>query len=212
MSTTVCPTITASNTDEYKSQIERIAAFAHRVHIDVADGTLTSNVLVSIDEVWWPGGVRADIHVMHKRPLEHLPALIALGPQLVILHAEAEGDFIEFARILHRHGIEAGIALLPETPAETILPGLDVIDHVLVFSGSLGKFGGIANMSLLQKVQDLKRLKPQLEISWDGGVNAENAKQLSDGGVDVLNTGGFIHKSANPQSAYATLISELTDR
>jgi ribulose-phosphate 3-epimerase len=205
MNATICPTITASDPDDYKTQIERSALFAQRLHIDIADGSLTPNSLMQIDQIWWPGGVRADLHVMNKRPLEHLPALIALGPQLIILHAEAEGDFLGFAELIHRHGIEAGVALLPETTVESIVPALDHIDHVLIFSGSLGSFGGTADLSLLQKVKQLKQLKPQLEIGWDGGVNADVAKQLADGGVEVLNAGGFIQKSGDPRNAYATL-------
>jgi len=205
MNASICPTIDAENQDDYKQQIERIAGFATRIHIDVADGSFTPNSLTPIDDVWWPGGVRADIHVMQKRPLEHLPALIALGPQLVILHAEADGDFMAFAETLHRHGVEAGVALLPETPVEAILPGLAVIDHVLIFSGSLGSFGGTADLGLLVKAQKLRQLKPQLELGWDGGVNVQNARILVDNGIDVLNSGAFIQKSSQPQQAYATL-------
>jgi ribulose-phosphate 3-epimerase len=208
MAATICPSITATNQDEYREQIERIALFATRIHIDVADGSLTPNELTPVDQVWWPGGVRADIHVMDKQPLEHLPALIALGPQLIILHAEAEGDFVSFAEILHRHGVEAGIALLPETPVDAIAPGLEFIDHVLVFSGTLGSFGGTVDLALLEKVRRLKKLKPQLEIGWDGGVNAENAMLLATGGVEVLNVGGYIQKTGSPNAAkeaYATL-------
>jgi ribulose-phosphate 3-epimerase len=205
MSSQICPTIDAEDAQTYQAQIERVAPFVTRLHIDVADGSMTPNVLVAPADVWWPGGVRADIHVMYRQPMEHLPALMALGPQLIILHAEAEGDFIRFAEELHRHGIETGIALLPETPVEAILPGLSVIDHVLVFSGNLGNFGGVADFALLEKVQQLKALKPQLEIGWDGGVTDQTAAKLAQGGVEVLNVGGFIQNASDPQVAYATL-------
>jgi pentose-5-phosphate-3-epimerase len=75
---------------------------------------------------------------------------------------------------------------------------------VLIFSGNLGHFGGHANLKLLDKVTKLKELKPTLEIGWDGGVSDHNAKQLADGGVDVLNAGGYLH-GHDPAKAYATL-------
>jgi len=208
-SATICPTIDAADAAEFEAQIKHVAMVAPRLHIDVADGSMTPNSLVPIADVWWPGGMRADIHVMQKRPLEHLPALIALGPQLVILHAEAEGDFLGFAETLHHHGIETGVALLPETPVETIVPGLDVIDHVLIFSGNFGSFGGTADLGLLEKVRQLRQLKPQLEIGWDGGVNDTNVRQLAEASVDVLNAGGFIQKAGDPEAAYATLRSAV---
>lgn len=205
MTASIVPTVDAPTDQEYRKQIGQVVDFATRLHIDVADGVMTPAPLVPIADVWWPGGVRADIHVMYQQPLEHLPALIALGPQLVIFHAESQGSFQEASETLRRHGIEAGVALMPQTPVSYIEGGLQWVDHVLIYSGSLGTFGGQADLALLTKVHQLKNLKPQLEIGWDGGVNDRNAAELAKAGVDVLNTGGFIHKSHDPQDAYATL-------
>ena len=135
-----------------------------------------------------------------------------LRPQLIIVHAEAEGDFLQFAAVCHSHGMEVGVALLPETPVEAIRPALGLVDHVLIFSGHLGHFGGHADMSLLGKVQQLKQLKPQLEIGWDGGVNDRNARALALGGVDVLNAGGYLHGAMAPKTAYLKLLAEVTSR
>jgi ribulose-phosphate 3-epimerase len=142
---------------------------------------------------------------MYQRPFEHIKAYLALGPQLVIVHAEADGNFIEFAERMHHHGVEVGVALKAETPASLIEPAIDYIDHVLVFSGNLGHFGGQADMVLLDKVKELSDMKPTMEIGWDGGINDQNARVLSMGGVDVLNVGGFIQHATDAQAAYTTL-------
>jgi len=205
VSVTICPTITTDNPDVYLRQIQQTLAYAHRIHIDLSDGIFTNNKLMSIEDVWWPGGVRADLHVMYKDPLEHLPALLALQPQLIIVHAEADGDFREFAKLVRHHGIEAGVALLPETPVEAIRPALPLIDHVLIFSGHLGHFGGHADIELLEKAQQLRTLKPTVEIGWDGGVNDQNARTLAEGGIEVLNAGGYLHGAIAPETAYGTL-------
>lgn len=210
MSATICPTVTVDCFEDFQEQIERIASFATRLHVDAADGTLTPNSLIPIDQVWWPGGVRADIHLMCREPEKYLEHLIALDPQLVVVHAEAEGDFKRMSTKLRRHGIEAGVALQQQTPVSMIVPALDLIDHVLVFSGNLGFYGGKADLALLDKVRELKRLKPQLEIGWDGGINDKNAPALVEGGVEVLNVGGFIQRSPDPRAAYATLVHEIS--
>lgn len=204
--TTICPTVTTDDPEVYKLQIEKTVAYAHRLHIDLSDGEFTNNRLMAIENVWWPGGVRADLHVMYRRPFDHAAALTALQPQLIIVHAEAEGDFVAFARHVRHHGIEVGVALLPETPVEMIVPALQLIDHVLIFSGHLGHFGGHADLSLLDKARQLKELKPQLELGWDGGVNDQNARALAAGGIDVLNAGGFLHGAKDQRTAYATLV------
>jgi len=104
---------------------------------------------------------------------------------------------------LRREGIEVGVALLQRTPAESILDSLDLIDHVLIFSGNLGFQGGSeADLNLLKKVTQVKSAKPSVEIGWDGGVNDQNAAQIAAGGVDVLNVGSFIMQSENPLRQY----------
>lgn len=195
----------AGTPEEYHRQITRITQFATRVHIDLADGQFAPTKTIAIDQAWWPGGVRADLHVMYQRPFEYYKVFLSLGPQMVIVHAEAEGNFVPFAELLHRHGIEVGVALKPETPVELIRPALDWIDYILIFSGDLGHFGGQADLSLLDKVKQLRTLKPQLEIGWDGGINNTNARSLAMGGVDVLNVGGFIQHAADPRMAYGML-------
>ncbi len=209
MSTTICPTVLAADADEYKSQMERLSGFATRVHIDLADGQFAPSKTLSIDQIWWPGGVRADLHVMYKRPFELWRDFIALSPQMVIVHAESDGNFLPFAELMHRHGIEVGVALLTQTPVSAIEPALDVIDYVLVFSGDLGHFGGRADMQYLEKVRQLRRLKSTLEIGWDGGINDQNARELADSGVDVLNVGGFIQKAEQPEAAFLQLSRSL---
>ena len=197
MSASICPTVTTDDMDEYQRQIEQSARFAVRIHIDLGDGVFTRK-LTSVEDVWWPAGMRADLHIMFKEPFQHIPAIVALNPQLVIIHAEADGDFMAFAREIRRHGIEVGVALLQDTPVSAIMPALHMIDHVLIFSGDLGHFGGEADLSLLDKIAELRRL------------NDTNVVDLVKGGVDVVNCGGYLH-GENPAEAYAHLKSLLAD-
>ena len=212
MSTTVCPTITADTPQEYTRQMSRIEPFAQRIHVDVADGDFTLRRLISLDNIWWRGNRTIDLHMMYRFPSEHADIVLALKPRLVIIHAESEGNFEWFARALHSEGIEVGVALLQRTPVESILGALDNIDHVLIFSGNLGYQGGSeADMALLHKVKKVREAKPLIEIGWDGGVNVGNARKLSEAGVDVLNSGGFIMNAENPLRQYRLLTAQLDE-
>lgn len=206
MKPTICPTITAEDADEYRRQMELVEPFASRIHVDVADGNFAPRKLLGFDQVWWRGNRTIDLHIMYQRPLEHSEIILALKPRLVIVHAEAEGDYMKFAEHLKNDGIEVGIALLPGTSVDAIESALPLIDHVLIFSGNLGYQGGSeAELGLLWKAHTLKELKPTVEIGWDGGVNEQNARAIAEAGVDVLNVGSFIAKADNPAGAYATL-------
>jgi ribulose-phosphate 3-epimerase len=212
MNPTICPTIMGKDEADYKGYMDVLARFATRIHIDLTDGTMAPTRLLPVDRVWWPGGMRADMHVMYQRPFDYLDVMLAMRPQLIVVHAEADGDFVGFARRAHAVGIETGVALQAETPVEQISGALEYIDHVQIFAGKLGYFGGDPDLELLGKVKQLKQLKPQLEIGWDGGINDQNAKALAEGGVDVLNVGGFIHDSQNPAAAYLQLVGIISGR
>lgn len=208
----ICPTVLADNSHVFREQIEKIAPFAERVQIDLTDGLFTPRQSVSLEQVWWPKHLQADIHLMYKNPAHYVEQLIKLNPSMVIIHAESDGNFFDIAKELKSNGIKVGVALLKPTPVDKIIEALSFIDHVLIFSGDLGHFGGMADLGLLEKVKKLKTIKPKIEIGWDGGVNLSNAKQLADGGVDVLNVGGFVQKSAQPQIAYAKLREAIIKR
>lgn len=201
----ICPTVTTDDPDVFRVQVCQAADLSLRIHIDAADGELAPRALLPLADIWWPAGILADLHLMYARPLEHLDAILALQPRLVIAHAEASGDFKVFSNQLRSHGIQAGVALLPQTPVSVLSRALEYLDHVLIFSGNLGYQGGSqADPALLQKVHDLRGMKPQLEFGWDGGVNDANAAQLVAGGIEVLNVGGYL-QTDDRHAAYAKL-------
>lgn len=205
----ICPTITAYDPHEYREQMERVEPFAKRIHIDLMDGHFAPTKSPDLKHIWWPDGVIADIHLMFQRPLSQLPALIKLRPRLVVIHAEADVDHVQFASSLRRVGIRTGLALLHDTPAEHVKNIVKTFDHLLVFSGRLGYHGGQADLGLLGKVEELRKHNPHAEIGWDGGITDRNAKQLTDAGVDVLNVGGFVQKAEDPHSRYESLVESL---
>ncbi len=201
----ICPTVLAAEPHEFREQVERVMPFAKRIQIDLMDGQFAPTKSIELEKVWWPPSIVADIHLMYQRPDEYLGTLVKLRPHLVIVHSEATVDHMYFAAELHRHGIRAGLSVLRQTPIEWVERLLPSYDHLLIFSGDLGRFGGEADVGLLAKAKKAKHLNPDIEIGWDGGVNADNAATLANGGIDVLNVGGFIQQASNPQDAYATL-------
>jgi ribulose-phosphate 3-epimerase len=131
---------------------------------------------------------------------------------MVVIHNEATVHHMHFAAELHKEDIKVGLALLHDTPVKYIDQIMHSFDHILVFSGNLGYHGGEADLGLLEKVKYIREHHADAEIGWDGGINDQNAKQLVDAGVDVLNVGGFVQKSDDPANAYATLVDMVGNR
>jgi ribulose-phosphate 3-epimerase len=205
----IAPAVLAESPDDYKAQVERIHPFAERVHIDITDGEFAPTFTVNAAQVWWPQEWTVDIHAMVARPSDHLETLISLKPHMIIFHVEVNEDIVPVLQHIKKFGIKAGIALLRPTVPSTVDAAIKEADHVMIFSGELGKYGGSANLMQLEKIRLIKALNPNTEIGWDGGVAAVNAFSLSQGGVDVLNVGGAIANAEDPQSVYATLVNEI---
>lgn len=203
----ICPTVTAENGEEYQKQMQINAEFAKRVHIDLMDGDFAPTKSPNLEQIWWPNTVTADLHLMYAKPMDYLPEIIKLRPNLVIIHAEALVHHMLFAAELHSENIKVGLALLPGTPFTKIEQIVDSFDHVLIFSGNLGyQGGGKADLGLLDMVKQIRDHHPDVEIGWDGGIDDHNAKKISDS-VDVLNVGSFIQKSHDPKASYAKLLA-----
>lgn len=202
----ICPTVLASTTDEYSEQIKRVG-FAPRVQLDFMDGVFAPTKSIDLKDAWWPENLRADLHLMYQKPSDYMDVILEKKPNLVIIHAEADVDHLDFAAKLHDAGIKAGLCVLPETTIEMIKDYLPSYDHLLIFGGKLGYFGGNADLGQVSKIEEAKLLNPDLEFGWDGGANDQNAKQLVDSGINVINVGGFIQKAENPEAAYQKLVA-----
>jgi ribulose-phosphate 3-epimerase len=205
----VVPTIMVETIEAFKEASERVAPFARRIHIDISDGEFAPTFLLEESQLYWPPEWEIDIHAMVARPSEHLAKLIELKPSLIIIHAEVDENVVVLLGRIKEAGIKAGLALLKTTVPATIKEAIQLADHIMIFSGELGKHGGIASMMQLEKVRLIKNINPQAEIGWDGGANAENAYTLTQGGVEVLNAGGSIADADNPAEVYQTLVKEI---
>ncbi|HUD03498.1 MAG TPA: hypothetical protein VMR51_01805 [Patescibacteria group bacterium] len=207
----ICPAILAKDEEEYKKQIETVKPFAERIQIDLKDNDFAKGESNTLDKVWLPDGTICDLHIMYRNPQDFLDTLIKLKPNMVIVHAESTCDIPKFASNLREAGIKTGLAILQDTLVKDVAYIFPHVQHLLIFSGDLGHYGGAADFSLTSKISEAKEAHKYLEIGWDGGINADNAAQLAKAGVDVLDVGGAILNSDNPQEAYATIKARLTD-
>ncbi len=205
----IVPTVMAETIDQLRESTAKIQPFARRVHIDISDGEFAPTFLLSESQLFWPEGWEVDIHAMVARPSEHIAQLIKLKPSMVILHAEAQEDVVPHLAALKQAGIKAGVALLKTTVPSSVQAAIQASDHVMIFSGDLGKFGGTASMMQLEKIRLIKKIKADVEIGWDGGVKMENAYTLTQGGVEVLNVGGEIANATSPADTYNELVKEI---
>ena len=128
---------------------------------------------------------------------------------MLTVHLEACPHLHRNIQQIKSLGMQAGVALNPHTPVESLQDIIADIDLVCLMSVNPG-FGGqsfipytLNKIKQLRKMIDDQSLNVKIEI--DGGVTLENAKSIIEAGADVLVAGNTVFKSANPIETIAAL-------
>jgi pentose-5-phosphate-3-epimerase len=95
------------------------------------DGKLAPTKSPALSEIWLSEKLICDIHLMYQNPSDFTEELIALKPNLVIIHAEthSSNDLPLMATQLRDAGIKFGLALLPQTIQLEISVFFRIADH-----------------------------------------------------------------------------------
>jgi len=65
--------------------------------------------------------------------------------------------------------------------------------------------------SVLTKIREFKKVKPNITIQLDGGLNLDNVSKISDLSCDFVNSGSLISNSQEPKATYMKVQSLLDD-
>jgi len=124
----------------------------------------------------------------------------------------------ELIRFIHDNGMQAGIALKPETSVDVLWDILESPnekerpDMVLIMTVHPG-FGGQKFMaSELPKVSALRAKYPDLNIEVDGGLGIGTIDQAADAGANVIVAGSAVFGAKDPADVIAKLRAAVESR
>ena len=118
------------------------------------------------------------------------------GANMITVHAEACVHLDRTLRLIREQGCQAGIALNPATPVETLEHVLELADMVLIMTVNPG-FGGQKYISYCtEKIRRLRRLaaekNPGLHIEVDGGINRTTIHEVLEAGANIIVAGSAV--------------------
>ena len=169
----VSPSILAADFANLEREIGTIKqAGAEYVHIDVMDGLFVPNISIGLPVLSCIRKVTdltLDVHLMIDRPVRYAERFCQAGADIVTVHVEADTqeNTLEALRIIRACGKKPAICVKPKTPAEAVLPFIELVDLILVMTVEPG-FGGQSFMAgLLElRVHDALDVFPDRIAVW----------------------------------------------
>ena len=202
----IAPSLLASNFLNLEAECNMLnESSADWYHLDIMDGRFVPNISYGpmFVEVFRKATTKiCDVHLMIEEPGNYAEAFKKAGADILSVHIEACPHLHRNIQQIKSLGMQAGVAVNPHTPVDTLKDILADIDMVCLMSVNPG-FGGqsfiphtLLKIKQLREMIDERSLHVKIEV--DGGVTLDNAKSIIDAGADVLVAGSTVFKATNP--------------
>src|SRR3989338_10730142 len=197
----ISPSILSANQNRLQEEINEIENYSDLLQIDVMDNKFVPNITPQAELLKkFNTKVPLDIHLMVKEPSnEYIKTFINANKKLKInnitVHYEACSKLKETLNFIKKNKVKAAVAINPKTPLDAIKDNLEKVDMVLIMTVEPGFSGQKFIESALAKVKELRKLKPDMDIEVDGGINDITAPKAVRAGANILVVSSFIFKS-----------------
>ncbi len=204
----VVPALLTDNPSALETMVRQAESFATYVQMDIMDGQFVPSRSITWEhlanlamKLSW------EAHLMVRHPEKYLPGFHQAGARKVLFHYEATSSPRQVIAQARDLNLEVGLAINPETAVSTILPLADEVDSILLMTVNPGFYGSKFIPEVMDKVVELRKARPDIEIGVDGGVKESNIAQIARAGVDVIYVGSAIFRHPQPGESYRHLLA-----
>jgi ribulose-phosphate 3-epimerase len=204
--TRVVPAILTENPSDLEKMIRQAETFTDYVQFDIMDGQFVPSHSITWEHLASHSmKLNWEVHLMVLNPEAYLQGFHQAGAQKIVFHYEATTSPQKVIALARELGKGVGLAVNPETKVSEILPLVDEVDSVLFLTVRPGFYGSKFIPEVMDKVVELRHLRPEQEISIDGGIKESNIVEVARSGVDVIYVGSAIFLQSQPAESFRRL-------
>lgn len=204
MKNKIIPAIIAESQEGLNTRINKVKDYFSVLQLDVMDGKFVPAHSLDFDLKLPKTNCSYEAHLMVNDPEGWIKKNWRIA-DIVLVHIESCKEPKKIIELIKSKGKRVGFVLNPETPLEKIKSYLDKIDQVLIMTVNPGFYGSPFLPETLEKVKELRKLKPNLDIEVDGGINPDTIKQAYQAGANLLICGSYLQKSDDVKIAIKAL-------
>ena len=206
----IIPAILTDKPEELKRMITQAESFCDLIQIDIMDGRFVPSKSISAEDLMKvKTNLKLEIHLMVEEPTKYFESFKRAGAKRIVFHYESKEEPSEVIEEIRALGLEAGIAINPETPVADVEKFFKDIDTLLFLSVNPGFYGSKFLPEVCEKAKALKNRKDKPVIAMDGGIKADNILLIRDAGVDIACVGSGIYGKGDAKQNYQDLLKRL---
>jgi ribulose-phosphate 3-epimerase len=218
----IAPSILSADFARLGEEVENVlAAGADIVHFDVMDNHYVPNLTIGplVCEALRKHGITApiDVHLMIKPVDALVPDFAKAGATYITFHPEASEHVDRTLQLIRDNGCKAGLVFNPATPLDYLKYVIEKVDMVLLMSVNPG-FGGQKFIPyVLDKAREARKMIDasgrHIRLEIDGGVKADNIREVAEAGVDTFVAGSAIFGAGKDEDPhrYDSVIRAMRD-
>jgi ribulose-phosphate 3-epimerase len=202
----VIPAVLTDDPAKLVVMARQVEGFTGYVQLDIMDGRFVPSRSVTCQQAATASlQIPWEVHLMVEKPEQQLECFKQAGARKAIFHFEAMDSAGEVIALARRLGLEVGLAVNPETPVSAVLPLVKDVDSILFLAVHPGFYGARFLPEVLDKIAELRRARPDIEIGIDGGVKESNIELVAGSGVNDIYVGSAIFLDSQPADAFRRL-------
>lgn len=195
----IIPAINVATFEEVKEKIKIVEPYFSWVHLDVADGTFTKNMLWhnASDLMPLDTKLKIEAHLMIDNVEKKIDEWLAPNVARVIFHlgGSKNSDFvIEKCR---KQKIEVGVSVAPDESLSQALTYKNKVNFFQILGVRPGLPGQKTLEETYERIREVRKICPSCIIEVDGGMNKETIPMAIAAGANIIVAASAIFNGGN---------------